>query len=249
MSDAAADKPLDEGRPLLFGWKGDPEFAWRVPLFIFGSLLFHAFAFYLFQVSYPPAERIAPEPMKVTLLHSENPYSARFLRDLDDRMFALTPGDSTDLPNSALSHPEVRFRPSFQDHEIPLKVMNRPDTEMASPSPLIYGGIIFPKTKAPVLQIDPENFESRLQVMVGSALNDRPFAIDQERFPFDIKKTSGRLQARVGVFADGRIGHFLIEEEPRGGLRPSDVAFLSQSIRFDPVDGEEVTWASITVQW
>lgn len=236
---------------LLFRW-GRRRWNWRLTFLVLLSLIGHFFAFYIFQVVYPPTVRTTPEPMRVTLLHPSNTHSARLLRELDDRLYSLYPAESTELTEFSAGRPQATFSPSFRGHEIPLREAPLAEWKETRNTPLVLGGAVLPPAAPVSSQVDPAEAQppSALSVRAGAPLQGRALKVDAARLPFNPADSDGRLRAQISVLPDGRIANLIIDEEPDVDLPAQAAGQLRQALRFDPApNAPALEWTWLEVQW
>lgn len=95
---------------LVFRWP-ERSASLLLPAFLLVSLVVHAFAFFLFQVAYPPAVSLAPPPAQVTLITPDRPESAAFLRWVQAQDPAIAASIQEVAPPPGLGN--RLYRPSY----------------------------------------------------------------------------------------------------------------------------------------
>jgi len=78
------------GNELVFGWEKPGRGKWTLGVFLFLSLVAHAFGFYLFQIVYPPAVTLLPPPGRVSLIAPDSDEARQVLRWIEAEDPALT---------------------------------------------------------------------------------------------------------------------------------------------------------------
>lgn len=139
------EKVAEEDSFLIFSWLRKDRHALKLSVFIIGSALVHAGAFYLFQVVYATSDRVDAAPSGITILDAEQPEVRRMIREIEDRLvFQRAPSETTGTRVS-LSDYGVTFDPSFQ---------NREPSFRTPPPPESIGRI------APLVILPPEKIEA-----------------------------------------------------------------------------------------
>ena len=95
---------------LVFRWP-ERSASLLLPAFLLLSLVVHAFAFFLFQVAYPPTVSLSPPPAQVTLITPDQPESAAFLRWVQAQDPAIAASVEEVAPPSGLG--KRLYRPSY----------------------------------------------------------------------------------------------------------------------------------------
>jgi hypothetical protein len=106
---------------LVFGWEKPGRGKWTLSGFLLGSLAFHAFGFYLFQIAYPPAVALLPPPGRISLIAPNSDENRQLLRWIEAEDPALA---STTLPPpdaKALVMPTIQHAPSYLARQPALK--------------------------------------------------------------------------------------------------------------------------------
>lgn len=80
--------------------------------FLAFSLLIHGAGFYLFQVAYPPPERVDPDTDRVIVLDPAEPGVRRLLQVVADRSVFLSPPSSDSGVRTSIEDGIVRFAPA-----------------------------------------------------------------------------------------------------------------------------------------
>jgi len=106
----------EENGGLLFAWQKKPALFLYLVAFVGGSLLLHLFGFYLFQVVYPAAGRLEPEPARVTLLDASQPSVSALLRKIEDRLVYLRPASDGSEVRVSLGDYSAQFESTISSH-------------------------------------------------------------------------------------------------------------------------------------
>src|SRR3954468_20476621 len=99
--------------PLLFNWQPPRPRKLSIMAFLGGSIILHAFCFYLFQIVYAPAVVLLPPPARVSLITPDSEEGRTMLRwvDAEDPALASATLRPPDAPHRQL--PKVQHVPSY----------------------------------------------------------------------------------------------------------------------------------------
>lgn len=133
---------------LVFRWP-ERNASLLFPAFLVVSLLVHAFAFFLFQVAYPPAVSLSSPPAQVTLITPDQPQSAAFLRWVQAQDPAVVGSVQEVIPPNGLG--ERLYRPSYATAHTFQMEAEPPQTSPTFPSARnLLDACDAPKAAAPV---------------------------------------------------------------------------------------------------
>jgi hypothetical protein len=106
---------------LVFGWEKPGRGKWTLTGFLFGSLVLHAFGFYLFQIVYPPAVALLPPPGRVSLIAPDTDEGRQLLSWLEAEDPALASTTQLAPDAKALVLPTIQHAPSYLGRQPALK--------------------------------------------------------------------------------------------------------------------------------
>jgi hypothetical protein len=234
---------LSENDPrLVFAWDQPGRRKWTIAGFLFGSLLLHAFCFYIFQIIYPPAVALLPPPGRVSLIAPNSEEGRVLLRwlEAEDPALASTTQRLTD--GKPLPLPTIQHAPSYLTREPALKdipgaqppaAVERPRTQIASA----------PKIVPTTLRFSPE-----LEAL-GSVQSP------QLKFTASGRESPEAAQFRIAVNDLGEVRScFLEKSSGDAGLDEQARKYLAlcrfPSIR-NPQSAvrNDLTWGLVTVEW
>jgi hypothetical protein len=244
----------------------------RLGLLIAVSFAIHAFAFYLFQVDYPPSERFIPRPAKVTLIREEDALSQGVLEAVEDRLSAFEPTPSEGLENLAISELPARFEPAFDEYSPSLKPFPKAET---SPKVAMAGGISLDPRSGADLSLPPlgPKLKAEMAAMgnggepaakpppgpvaiglgrLGVRLSSKPIRLGAELLK---KLPAGSAKFYVVVSPAGRVRHCFFSRNDLGSVMEGDVAAsLVRSVERvpfepapEPLTGDVGGW--VEVNW
>lgn len=119
---------------LIFRWDAPRRRRRAFIMFLCGSIAFHAFCFYLFQIIYPPAVALLPPPGRIAMISPRSPDGQVLLRwvEAEDPALASMTQRPPDAKTFAL--PAVEHVPSYLTAQPALKEF--PRLEQQPPAPL-----------------------------------------------------------------------------------------------------------------
>jgi hypothetical protein len=236
----------------IFDWARAPKWEsnWRLMFLLFVSLVGHIVVFYLFQVSYQPAERWTPRTRGAMLLSSVDPISVQVLRELDDRTFHLHGAGGSEVAAYSLTKMSPRFRPSFFAHEVALRSRPAPEREETLPMLLAPGSIELPEIPLTESFASPTvatHGPGRPEfVEIHAVLEGPASALSLQILPQlrnELASAVGswnRIRLRLAVEADGSIANLLTESVDEGSVSPRTLEKVRQGVRFQP--GADRRW-------
>jgi len=129
-----------ESHRLTFHWPRRPRISLTLVGLFFLSLLAHALAFYIFQVSYPLVVTVSTPPAQVSLLAPTSPENQALLKWIDSEDPAAIANPHEIIPTNLN---DVPYRPSFAE----VRTAPKPFEEMEA-------DVRFPSAKKPLAMID-----------------------------------------------------------------------------------------------
>ena len=126
--------PTTAGNELVFGWEKPGRGKWTLLGFLFGSLVLHAFGFYLFQIVYPPAVALLPPPGRVSLITPTTDEGRLLLRWVEAEDPALASTTQAMPETKALVLPTIQHAPSYLGRQPALKDLPPPPPALRIPS-------------------------------------------------------------------------------------------------------------------
>jgi outer membrane biosynthesis protein TonB len=126
---------LSENDPrFVFDWDRPGRRKWTIAGFLFGSLLLHAFCFYMFQIIYPPAVALLPPPGRVSLIAPNSEEGRVLLRWLEAEDPALASTTQRPTDGKPLPLPTIQHAPSYLTREPALKEIPAAPSDLRLPS-------------------------------------------------------------------------------------------------------------------
>lgn len=142
----------EEDSPLIFSWLRKDRRALKLSVFIAGSAIVHAGAFYLFQVVYATTDRVDAAPSGITILDTDQPEVRRMIREIEDRLVFQRAPSETSGTRVSLSDYGVTFEPSFQNREPSFRTPPSPES-IGRITPLV---ILPPEKVEPIAEEEAE---------------------------------------------------------------------------------------------
>ena len=124
----------EDDASLLFEWAPPKGEKFLISVFLIGSLLIHAVAFYLFRIIYPPAIAVLPPQVRVNVLSPASEEGRTLLRwmEAEDPALASATLRPADIRTRAL--PKLQHIPSYMVVEPRVKDAPPMDLAPAAPS-------------------------------------------------------------------------------------------------------------------
>jgi len=140
---------LSETDPrLVFAWDAPRRSRWTIAGFLFGSLLLHAFGFYIFQIIYPPAVALLPPPGRVSLIAPNSEEGRVLLRWLEAEDPALASTTQRPTDGKPLPLPTIQHAPSYRTREPALKDIPAAPSDLRLPSAQPPAAVERPRAQA-----------------------------------------------------------------------------------------------------
>ena len=243
---------LSENDPrLVFAWDQPGRRKWTIAGFLVGSLLLHAFCFYIFQIIYPPAVALLPPPGRVSLIAPNSEEGRVLLRWLEAEDPALASTTQRPTDGKPLPLPTIQHAPSYLTREPALKDMPAAASEPRSPNAQPPAAVERPRPQianAPNIVPTTLRFSPELEAL-GSVQSP------ELKFTASGKESPEVAQFRVAVndlgevrscFLEKSSGDAALDEQARKYLvlcRFSSFPNPQSAIRND------LTWGLVTVEW
>ncbi|MEZ5301592.1 MAG: hypothetical protein R3F11_13220 [Verrucomicrobiales bacterium] len=245
----------------------------RLALLIAAALILHILAFYLFQVQYPPSERIIPRPARVALVSASNPEARPLLTSVEDQLAAFEPvPESTAGAVPDLGDYAARFEPMFEGYQPALRPFPGGDSFREPLDPIAEAAPRFADVLPPV--------DAQLQARIAAAQAERPVPAPAEALA-DLPKAlplgdlagrtveskpdipealraempSGRATFYASADRSGAIRHALFTRCDSGSLTNALIAELGKSALHLKLsaeadrEGPEETWGWLEIIW
>jgi hypothetical protein len=235
---------------LIFGWERPGRGKWTIAGFLLGSLVLHAFGFYIFQVVYPPAVALLPPPGRVSLIAPNSDEGRLLIRWLEAEDPALASTTQPLAGSKALVIPTIQHAPSYLTRQPALKELPPAPPTLRIPSARPPAPVEQPPKPVPaiakiaptVIRFSPE-FEA-----LGSA------QAPELKFNASGQESPQAAQFRIAVNQNGEVRHcFLhhssgdaaLDEQARKYLALTRFAILNppSSICADLI------WGTATIEW
>ena len=237
-------------RALLFSGQEPGVLPWTLLGFILLSACVHAFAFFIFQIVYPPAVRAGPPPVQVGLLAPGTPETDAILRwiDSDDPALAAEPGHAP-IPGLMTlpyipSYATVHARPAMA-----------PSTEQPLPYPDGASGLDLVKMAAssPAASPPPSAPAETTLSFSGPLKDAAPESIPSLAglHEADLGELQPELQpARflLGVSDRGEVRYVFLQDSSGDKTLDAGASRLLGQVRFRP-SAASMTWGFATFFW
>lgn len=235
---------------LIFGWERPGRGKWTIAGFIFGSLVFHALGFYLFQIVYPPAVALLPPPGRVSLIAPTSDEGRLLLGwvDAEDPALAST---TQPLPGGkSLVMPTIQHAPSYLTRQPALKELPPAPPALRIPTARPPGPVEPPAIRVePVVKVAPTviRFSPELEEL-------GPVQVPELKFSVSNQESPQAAQFRIAVNGNGEVRHcFLqvssgdpaLDEQARKHLALTRFSLLNPSSSISA----SLTWGTATLEW
>ncbi|MFL6588546.1 MAG: hypothetical protein ACJ8M4_00050 [Chthoniobacterales bacterium] len=243
------NSPTAPANELVFRWEKPGRGKWTLGGFLFGSLLLHAVALYLFQIVYPPAVTLLPPPGRVSLIAPNSDEGRLLLRWVESEDPALA-STTQALPEAkALVLPTIQHAPSYLGHQPQLRDLPPPPAPLGIPSARPPGPIENPPSALPATtQPAPTRirFSSEVESLIPPQLPELKFSAETHESP-----EPARFLIAVGNHGDVRYcflqassGDAALDAQARKYVMAARFPAIHQSQSAIPL-----TWATATVEW
>jgi TonB family protein len=236
---------------LVFAWDKPGRRKRAIAGFLFGSLLLHAFCFYIFQIVYPPAVALLPPPGRVSLIAPNTEEGRVLLRWLEAEDPALASTTQRPTDGKPLPLPTIQHAPSYLTREAALKEIPAPPSDARVPSAQPPAAVERPLAQianAPRTVPTTLRFSPELEAL-GSAQSP------ELKFIASGKESPEVAQFRVAVNDRGDVRSCFLEKSSGDAALDQQARKYLALCRFSPVQNPESkiqngsTWGLVTVEW
>src|SRR5438067_2150322 len=135
---------------LVFEWAPPTGETFLISVFLVGSLVLHALAFYLFRIIYPPAIAVLPPPARVNLITTNSEEGRTLLRWIEAEDPALASATVRPAESRSRALPKLAHVPSYMIEEPKLKELPPFSISVAAPDAFPPGPVrVFAKISEP----------------------------------------------------------------------------------------------------
>lgn len=242
MSRAAA--PLHGG--LLFDWQPDRRGKLVIASFIVLSAVLHAFGFYLFQISHPPAVGLLPPPARVALIRPEADEGRALLNWIEAEDPALVSTTQPPPDSKLLAPPKLRHIPSYAGEPAALPMVPDPAPDLrvpsiAAPAPVRTATLVRPRPSARVAT----------QLIISAELQPRQTAtLPKIDFRASGSEAPENSEFLIAVTPAGVVQYCLPRRTSGDPALDRQAAAYLARCRFAPVAASEnLIWSNVTFAW
>lgn len=243
--------PSASADDLLFGWEKRGRGKWTLSGFLLGSLLVHAFGFYLFQIIYPPAVTLLPPPGRVTLIAPNSDEGRQLLRWVEAEDPALASNTQVPPEAKALVLPTIQHAPSYLGRQPALKDLPPAPPALQIPSarpPAPVESVSNPG--APTVTAIPTmvRFSGGLDSLIPPQTPELKFAASSRDAP-----ESARFL--LGVNEKGEVRHCFLQHSSGDAVLDEQARKYLAATRFlsfrnaPPASSPSLTWGTATLEW
>lgn len=236
--------------PLLFRWEPPRQRRVAIAMFLFLSLLGHAFCFYLFQIVYPPTIALLPPPAHVSLISRTSEEGRTLLRwiDAEDPALAFATQRPPEARLRAL--PKTTHVPSYLRAPPALKQLPEPVVDLRTPSSQPPGPVGIARAPAPASVETPTtvSFSDEFRLLGAPTLPHPVFTASNNDLP-----RPTRFRVAIGARGDVRYcfalnssGDPALDEQARRYL--ALCRFPARST-IDPRNDQVLFWGIATIDF
>lgn len=245
------NSPTAAGNELVFGWEKPGRGKWTLLGFLLGSLVLHAFGFYLFQIVYPPAVALLPPPGRVSLIAPTTDEGRLLLRWVEAEDPALASTTQVMPETKALVLPTIQHAPSYLGRQPALKELPPPPPALRIPSARPPAPV--EKPASPIqFATQPIATAIRFSPELTSLI---PPQMPELKFNTSSNNSPEPARFRIAVSAQGEVRYcFLQSSSGDPGLDEQARKYLAAA-RFPalhnspaPADAPLI-WGAATVEW
>jgi hypothetical protein len=241
----ASSKSHHSAEPaLIFAWGARDHSTWH--LFVALALLMAAMSgfFFIFRIVHPITQRRPVTPQHVISLDPNMPAQLALIHRAQDRSFALLSDADSEVQ---VKNPLLAFHPSYEGHEIALRVLDPASTPIREPRLFTAtSGVLSPVQRRAVEPVASVPVV-KLHAILSAALAKRgPASVELG----EIKLTQPtRVQFRVAVGSAGQI----ITALPLSSVEDAEIMRQLQAaitaLRFSASEVKRVEWGEISFRW
>ena len=243
---------LSENDPrLVFAWDQPRRRKWTIAGFLFGSLLLHAFCFYIFQIIYPPAVALLPPPGRVSLIAPNSEEGRVLLRWLEAEDPALASTTQRPTDGKPLPLPTIQHAPSYLTREPALKEIPATPSELRLPSAQPPSAVERPRSQTastPKIAGTILHFSAELEALGSVQSPELKFTATGHESP-DV------AQFRIAVNELGEVRSCFLEKSSGDTALDEQARKYLALCRFSAIRNpqstihNDLTWGLVTVEW
>lgn len=242
-----------EGPSLLFEWAPPKGEKFLISVFLVGSLLLHALAFYLFRIIYPPAIAVLPAPARVSVISTNSEEGRTLLRWIEAEDPALASATVRPAESRFRALPKLAHVPSYAIEEPKLKELPPFTISVAPPNAFPPGPVrVFGNTTEPPWpKISTQVSFSDELTAIG------PIRLGPGQFTGSTAEPPDSIRFRLAVNSSGEIrycfrlnssGDSALDEQARLWLLRSRFSITPPPSRGRGED-DKLVWGVATVEW
>lgn len=243
--------PAVPDRELIFRWEQPRRRKLAIAGFLLGSVVLHAFGFYIFQIIYPPAVSLLPPPGRVTLVSPGTEEGRVLLRWLEAEDPALASTTQPPPNGKSLVMPTIQHAPSYLGRQPPLKesqpILSQLVIPSARPPAPVEQPLPAPRS-APKISPTTMRFSSELETLGAVQTPDMKFATTGRESPQP-------AQFQIAVNEHGEVRHcFLTTSSGDAALDEQARKYLALC-RFAPIANgnsqieNSLSWGTAVLEW
>ena len=253
-----SDLLLPEGS-LVFNWETPRRRNLVLIGFLALSFALHAAGLYLFQIVYPPAASLPPQPARLTLITPNSEEGRTILRWVEAEDPAIVSGTMRPVDIKATSLPVIQHIPSYSIAEPELKHPPPLNLDLRIPSSQPAGPVVLPRSPSSAKKASLPTtvlFSPEIQLL-GNPVCAAP------KFIASTTDAPQALLFRIAVGHDGEIRFCFAENSSGDGELDEQARRYLSLCRFPqrppvteaiganeiPSVGDDLTWGTATVEW
>jgi hypothetical protein len=254
MISAHASGPVESDPPLLFDWVPPKGEKVLITIFLFGSLLLHGIAFYLFRIIYPPAVALLPPPARVNVIAPNSEQGKTLLRWIE--------AEDPALAFATLRPTEMRLRALPKLEHVPSYMVQKPQLKQPPPFSIPIPAVeAFPPGPVFLTPLRPEPPRPKLSTRVSFSDEFSPFGdlkLPQFQFTASAGEPPESVQFRVAVNRNGEIrycfpmnssGDAALDEQARMWLIRSRFSSAHAASPLGLGREQDLVWGIATIDW
>jgi len=236
---------------LLFEWASPKGEKFLISIFLVGSLLLHALAFYLFRIIYPSAIAVLPPPARVNFIAPNSEEGRTLLRWIEAEDPALASATVRPADTRGRALPKVAHVPSYVVQEPHLKQAPPIDLVPDTPSD-------FPAGPAPIARKPAEAAWPKLPTRISFSDELKGFGeikLTPPQFTGSTGEPPENVEFRIGVNNHGEVRYcFRLNSSGDSALDEQARQWLVRT-RFQPqtsspaADERTLGWGVATIEW
>jgi hypothetical protein len=236
---------------LVFGWEKTGSGKWTLTGFILGSLVLHAFGFYLFQIVYPPAVSLLPPPGRVSLIAPDTDEGRQLLRWLEAEDPALASTTQLAPDAKALVLPTIQHAPSYLGRQPTLKDLPPAPPALRIPSARPPAPVEKPSTVAAIVT-KPVPTAIRFSPELDSLITPQT---PELKFNASTREAPEPARFLIAVNEKGEVRHCFLQNSSGDPALDEQARKLLALTRFPAIRNSEsstvssLTWGAATLEW